>query len=183
MNRLTPYCVLLALLATVICAPADASARKIRKHLKTSSKSTVKTKYGTVKRARRVNALQTAHYVSPGGKRMAFIPDSIGFRGYDKPCNSRVETMLILNGSEAPVNGVEFCITYLDMKGRMLHRRNVYCNCDIPAGETRSIEFKSWDKQQTYYYHLSGEPRRSAAPYRVEVEPLSFTLPEEFAID
>ena len=47
---------------------------------------------------------------------------------------------------------------------------------DIPAGETRKIDFPTWDRQMTFYYCGSPRPRVSAIPYNVTIEPDTILL-------
>ena len=56
------------------------------------------------------------------------------------------------------------------MKGRTLDMRNVKIDIDLPAGETRRIDIKAWDRQKVFYYHLSPVPRTAqATPYQVGI--------------
>ncbi len=102
----------------------------------------------------------------------------ISFSGFDKPASSRRETFLISNSSGQHLKGVEVRILYRDPEGRMLHSREEKIMIDIPAGETRQADIRSFDTQQTYYYRLSRPPKRSAAqPFDVEITPIRIFLP------
>lgn len=100
--------------------------------------------------------------------------DSIRFSGYDKPVNAAREAILVSNNSQTGIYGIKIEITYKDMQGRMLHRREALIKLAVEPGETRKGEFKSWDSQKSYYYHLSQPPRRVATPYQIEIHPLSY---------
>lgn len=102
--------------------------------------------------------------------------DSIIFSGYDKTLTSTKESVLVSNRLEAPVESVRIRIDYLDAKGRMLHSRTVTLKTDVPPGETRKLDFRSWDNQQTYFYCLGPEPRRTATPYSVKIKLLNAVL-------
>lgn len=95
--------------------------------------------------------------------------DSIHFAGYDKTCSSRKESFLVVNNSPVTVTRVEIKITYKDLQGRMLHQRVAASDCFVPPSETRQINISSWDRQNTFYYYLSEEPRKIATPYKVEI--------------
>lgn len=110
----------------------------------------------------------------PSGDPATFIPDSIRFAGYDKEASASKETFLIINNSPFDITALRLKIVYRDIQGRMLHSRTIHHKCTVPHGETRKTDISSWDTQHSYFYHLSNEPRKSAAPYKVEFIPLSF---------
>lgn len=88
--------------------------------------------------------------------------------GYDKPLRSRHETIFATSMVDDTVCGLTFTVTYADMQGRTLHEREVTVNALIPPRATRKLDFPSWDRQLTFYYHLGAQPRSSAAiPYDV----------------
>ena len=90
------------------------------------------------------------------------------FTGYDKDINSNMESFILVNHSEDTITGFRIRIDYLDLQGRMLHSRIVKESCDVPPGEARRVDVRSWDKQHAYYYYLGNEPRRVATPFKVE---------------
>ncbi|MDE6121955.1 MAG: hypothetical protein K2F76_01830, partial [Duncaniella dubosii] len=69
--------------------------------------------------------------------------------GYDKPLNSRKESLFISNNTEREITAVEIRMTYKDMQGRMFHETERLLRADIPAGATRRVEFPSWDTQNS----------------------------------
>lgn len=96
--------------------------------------------------------------------------DKISFYGFDKTVNSNKESLFVVNGLDScDVVGMTLDVTYLDMKGRQLHRRDVERDCDIPSGETRRIDFPTWDTQKAFYYHKSSAPKKQATPFNVKV--------------
>lgn len=105
--------------------------------------------------------------------------DKVLFSGYDKTLSSSIESMLITNELPVKIGKVSLRIVYLDMKGRMLHSRELVLTCDIPSGETRKTDFRSWDSQHTYYYYKGPAPRRSVTPYKVKVTLLGVSTDEE----
>lgn len=98
----------------------------------------------------------------------AIIPDSgdIILAGYDKPLRTRRETVLATNHRAHAVDSLFLTIRYIDADGRQLHERTVAIGQTIPAGETRQLQFPTWDVQQSYYYYLSTPPR-AGIPYRI----------------
>lgn len=98
--------------------------------------------------------------------------------GYDKPLTARREAFLVTNHCCDTVKGIAVEISYLDMKGRLLHRADWSTACEIPPGETRKIEKPTWDTQSSYYYHLGKRPRTSGVtPYSVRITPVNITIP------
>lgn len=107
------------------------------------------------------------------------ILPGIRFYGFDKTVGSSIESFFISNGLEETLAGVEVEITYLDMKGRQLHKRSVKIDCDIPAGETKRTDVKSWDTQKSFYFHQSVKPKRQATPFDVRLSLISISFPEK----
>lgn len=101
------------------------------------------------------------------------------FAGYDKEVNSNIESFILINDSGKDLAGFKLRIDYLDMSDRKLHTRDIEEKCNIPAGETRRLDIKSWDLQHTYYYYLGNKPRKVATPYKVSFSPVSFWIREE----
>ncbi len=96
--------------------------------------------------------------------------DSISLAGYDKPLRTTHETLLVTNSTTRKLTGLCITVTYLDMQGRQLHRRTDTLTVSIPPAETRLLRFPSWDRQQSYYYHLGPAPRSSRfTPYTVSI--------------
>lgn len=99
------------------------------------------------------------------------IPDSCDVRvyGYDKPLRSRRESMFLTNLTDRDIKSVTVTTQYLDLKNRKLHQSTRRVDADIPARETRRIEFPSWDTQQSFYYIGSKRSRAAGIPYDVRV--------------
>ncbi|MDE5871166.1 MAG: hypothetical protein K2H22_04360 [Muribaculaceae bacterium] len=98
------------------------------------------------------------------------IVPAIRFYGFDKTITSNIESFFISNGLDEAIGEMEIVITYVDMKGRQLHKRKVSLECDLPSGETRRYDIKSWDTQKSFYYHKSVRPKRQATPFDVRIE-------------
>lgn len=109
--------------------------------------------------------------------RQRILP-AIRFYGFDKTVGSNMESFFISNGLDQKVSGMEVMITYYDMSGRQLHKQTVRISCDIPAGETKRTDIKSWDTQKSFYFHRSATPKRQATPFDVRIELISVSLPK-----
>lgn len=97
------------------------------------------------------------------------ILPAIRFSGFDKTVASTQESFFISNGLDDSITGMEITITYFDMKGRQLHKRDVNIDIDIPPHETMRTDIKSWDTQKSFYFHQSAKPKRQATPFNVKI--------------
>ena len=91
----------------------------------------------------------------------------IAISGYDKPLSAHNETFFATNKGDKTIKAINITLNYFDRKKRQLHSATITVDCTIPPGETRLLSIKSWDKQKSFYYHLSAKPRRQATPYSV----------------
>ena len=91
----------------------------------------------------------------------------IEISGYDKPLNSKKETFFATNRGESTIVSIGITLNYFDNQKRQLHKVSKTINCSIPPSETRLLSIPSWDKQNSFYYHRSVQPRRQATPYSV----------------
>lgn len=90
--------------------------------------------------------------------------------GYDKPLRSYGESFFVTNKTDSAITGVELTIDYRDIRGRQLHHRSLRHDIDLPAGETRRADIRSWDRRQTFYYIRGPKPRTSGVtPYDVKI--------------
>lgn len=88
--------------------------------------------------------------------------------GYDKPLRSSRESLFVTNRTCRTIKEISLEVEYLDRHGRQLHKRRVTVRCDIPSGQTRRVEFPTWDTQHAFYYRLSTKPQRAdGAPYDI----------------
>lgn len=162
-------------MATVSIGPA-AEARKIK------TKHTIPKVSAKDLEAEAARNSEKENVVSMESDSIAFsdrILPAIRFYGFDKTVGSSIESFFISNGLEETLAGVEVEITYLDMKGRQLHKRSVKIDCDIPAGETKRTDVKSWDTQKSFYFHQSVKPKRQATPFNVQLSLVSVSFPEK----
>lgn len=95
--------------------------------------------------------------------------EQVVVKGYDKPRRSTRETMFVTNATDRRIHAVALTLDYTDMDGRQLHRRHLRHNIDIPPGETRQLNVRTWDVQNAFYYYrtAAGRGRSAATPYRV----------------
>lgn len=100
----------------------------------------------------------------------------VAFTGYDKPLSSDVESFFVTNNTDCILKSVSLDIEYLTLDSLQLHKRFIRLEVDVPPSETRLVSFKSWDKQNSFYYYLSAKPRRQATPFMVRFIPLSYSL-------
>lgn len=98
-------------------------------------------------------------------------PHTLDISGYDKPLRSRRETFFASNNADMLIGSMVFTITYFDTSDRQLHKRTERIAVAIPAGETRQVSFRSWDRQLAFYYIKSPVPDRAhqATPYEVKI--------------
>ncbi len=97
--------------------------------------------------------------------------------GFEKPLREKKETMFITNNLSREITSVTLQINYLDSKQRQLHQADHSIWVDIPPGETRRIEIKSFDRSKLFYYHktaLTGRPKQ-ATPFWVDVKVVNVT--------
>lgn len=171
MNRLFFFIILAAL---SFCFEAD--ARKVKQSLRVDTKTDKQnhlSKKSTDIKASEENGFI---YTVKGYGTFSLPLDSVIFSGYDKPATATKEAFLVTNKTDVRLLEITVSVTYKDMKDRMLHKRSSTVKCNIPPGETRKLEFPTWDSQMSYYYFRSAEPKRTATPYKVEITPLSFRL-------
>ena len=154
--------------------PSD--AKKIRQTLKINKENNKTKKDKKQDLYITVNANDTLRVISATGDSILFTPDKISFAGYEKEINSSKESFLIINRSESTLSNINANIIYKDMKGRMLHKRELNLVCDIPPHESRKIDIPSWDSQHTYFYYRGNEPKKIATPYIVEFEAISYKI-------
>lgn len=102
----------------------------------------------------------------------------IRLSGYDKPLRSPRESLFVTNNTTLDIDGIVLALDYFDKSGRKIHSRSVTVRCDLPKGQTRKIDFASWDIQQSFYYKLSPQPRRDgASPYDIRCHATAIIVP------
>lgn len=99
----------------------------------------------------------------------------VGLADYQKVLASRIETLFITNNSAVDtIREVVVEIDYRTPQGRQLNRREVVLTSAVPPGQTRTVSFSSWDRQQMYYYKSTppSRPTQRARAFDVTVVPL-----------
>lgn len=119
--------------------------------------------------------LQKGALPAPGGEpldsvAMAVVADSIRFAGFEKNASSTVESFFVTNNSNVAIRRMSVRITYRDLEGRMLHRREEDLDVELPQAETRRVSLKSFDTQKNLYYYRSNPPRKGGMPFTVDIE-------------
>lgn len=117
------------------------------------------------------NAGQTHLTPTPVGDTVTVTLREVRLSGYDKPLRSTRESLFVTSSLPDTIRALRVKIDYYDMSGRRLHSRDVDIVADIPPADTRNVNFKSWDTQKSFYYHLGAKPRSgTATPYKVEAD-------------
>ena len=169
---------LLLLLALSVILPSpykeewgstSAFARKVSTALKNPDKSK--------KRKKATNPDEVT--IIPEGKDSLEWSRKIVFSGYDKQAASSEESFFVSNNSDCYLKQLRLRITYLDLKGRMLHQRDETVKIDLPPGETRKVDIKSFDRQRSFYHILSNRPSKRATPFDTRIEIISLTIKKE----
>lgn len=153
-------------------------AKKIKNSFKIEKESSKDKKQTEIRIEGKKVTIEANDSLSGSNGEYELLLNGITFSGYDKEVNSSKESFLVSNKSEVPVTGFEIRIDYLDMKGRMLHSREVKKSCLIPPGETRKVDIPAWETQHTYYYYLGNEPKRVATPFQVAITPKCYWIEE-----
>ncbi len=173
------YIILSALL--LLASPSDSYGKKIKQFLKVKTERSNKITNNKLE-------ISTGNLIAVdvcGLDSATFMKDSvlysinlssIKFAGYDKALTSAKESFHTINETPYDIMGMTLRIVYKDMKGRMLHSREVTIEKKIPHDETRKIDIPSWDSQKSFYYYMSNKPKRVAAPYKVTITPLSLII-------
>ena len=119
---------------------------------------------------------QTAAAVAPSDT-LSAESGEIVLAGYEKPLRSRRESLFATNNTASAVRAIEMELTYLDASGRMLHKRTLWTNVTLPAGETRNVNFPSWDKTQSFYYEGGAHPMRAqGTSYDIRAKVLRYVI-------
>lgn len=107
-----------------------------------------------------------------------FTPSAkdITFEGFQKTLRDVRETVFVTNHLAEPIQALKFEISYYDMSERLLHRATHSKTVALPAGETRRIDFRAFDRQGIYYYHLSPLPKHAshAIPFKIKITLLHY---------
>ena len=106
-----------------------------------------------------------------------FLPDSLSFKNFDKTASSSQESFFITNDTPWHLSRVVLGIRYLRADtDETLHERTATIDIDIPAGATRQAVIKSFDRQHSYYYYRSQQPRKAATAFKVVFKVLRYDI-------
>lgn len=151
------YARLVFIIVLLMCGMIE--AKKVKTTFKTPS-STQTEKKGVSKRI--PEALDSVE--------LAAIIPQIELSGYDKTAQSAKESFLLTNNSEHNIAGMVIELTYTDLQGRMIHKREETVKYNVPQGETRMISIRTFDEQKTLYYKNSTPPRSGGMPFNVDIK-------------
>lgn len=149
-------------LALAVTAVPDAYSKKVTSKYK-APKATVS------------HAEKRGKVYPSDGERFTEVAGQLTFLGYDKKTTSAKESFLIDNKSDMDIEALELEITYLTPSGKQINKRTVNIKQLVPAGETRSVDIKSWDTQHSYHYVNSTASKSGSTPFTVRFKILSFT--------
>lgn len=91
--------------------------------------------------------------------------------GFEKVQSSVNESFFVSNHSGHDVAALRFVIVYYNMRGEELHRRALWYDCLLPAGQTRNISLRSWDKQRVWHFvNTQGRHNAYSAPFDIKIK-------------
>lgn len=176
--KLKYFVILIAILIPVLTMPVYVNGKKVKQSLKISKEkkkeNIKKTQFSEHPLRIFIENFKDTDSIRIEGEE--YDVKKIKFAGYEKEINSSKETFLIINSSRHNIIAFSIDIIYKDMDGRMLHKRNVTMDCNLPSGETKRFDISSWDLQRTYYYYLGNTPKKTATPYQVEFRQVFFDI-------
>ena len=93
--------------------------------------------------------------------------------GYDKPHNASKESVFASNRlTSDTIDAVRFEVDYYTPDNVKLHTRTVQLQVVIPPGESRRLQYPSWDATRTFYYYRTPPRRKEGlSPYKVSMTP------------
>lgn len=180
MKNYNLFCIILLVLILLL-SPSDTYSRKVKQSLKVKTEKSDKSRDNGIDTVS-VNLIRVDVCKPDSATFMkdsvvySFPLSSIRFSGYDKTLTASKESFHAINETPYDIMEMTLLIVYKDMQDRMLHSRKVTTKKEIPHDETRKIDIPSWDNQKSFYYYLSNEPKRVAAPYKVTITLVSLII-------
>lgn len=153
---------LLLTLALITPLPAEGQSRRVRSKVKVSKEALVA---GTFTVSSQCDDCNSNYRVN-----QVVITD------YQKPAGSDKETFSVTNTTDKTLAAIGMQIEYLTTKGKQIHKRFVKVDCDVPPGETRIVNIRSWDRQRSWYYAHGQKPRKQARPYEAKLDVVTLHL-------
>lgn len=105
-----------------------------------------------------------------------FRSDAVTIRGFNKRVNDNYETFFVQNNTGFHIAGITVTLKYVEIDGALLHERTVHVSCDLPAWKSKQVSVNSFDRQHMFYYYLSGQPRKSATPFKVSARLMGYDI-------
>ncbi|MDE6716732.1 MAG: hypothetical protein K2J70_00935 [Muribaculaceae bacterium] len=102
--------------------------------------------------------------------------NQVVFSGFDKKLRSNQESFFITNHTDRTLTAVALYIDYLTPDGRQLHKKYYRLVCNIPPGETRKADIRTWDTQNSFYYEKCAPSRGGGSPFTVRFDPVAYYL-------
>ena len=155
---------LLLLLALALAAPLPSAGQSRR----------VKTKVKVAKEAITPGTFIVSS--ESGEDNSGYSVSQVEISGYQKPAGSDKETFSVTNNTDKTLAAIGLNLEYLTPEGRQIHKRFVKADCEVPPGETRIMDLRSWDRQRSWYYAHGQKPRKQARPYDVKLDIVNLHL-------
>ena len=105
-----------------------------------------------------------------------FRSDAVTIRGFNKRVNDNYETFFVQNNTDFHISGITVTFKYVEIDGALLHERTLHVACDLPARKSKQVSVNSFDRQHMFYYYLSGQPRKSATPFKVSARLMGYDV-------
>ncbi len=172
-NSMRYFCLTLICIS---CIWGMADARKISVRHSNPTKKKAKTTYRTHEKE------NDERIVSRDSDSLIFcsIASRLRLSGYAKTLRSGKESITVTNNSEVTLRGVTLEITYLSTDGKMIHKRTVTLPATLPAGESRTETFPTWDIHHFHYYAGGTAPtektKGKAIPFEIALRLISVSL-------
>lgn len=111
------------------------------------------------------------------GAQDTLYADKIEIAGYEKTISDANETFFVTNGTPFHLSAIRVTFVYsYATTAEQLHEETYDVACDIPAGETRRLMVRTFDRQHQFYYYGGRKPKRPATAYRVKYRILSYDV-------
>ncbi len=105
-----------------------------------------------------------------------FRSDAVTIKGFNKRVYDNYETFFVQNNTDFHIAGITVTFKYVEVDGALLHERTLHVTCDLPAGKSKQVSVNSFDRQHMFYYYLSGQPRKSATPFKVTARLMGYDV-------
>ena len=129
-------------------------------------------------RKRKPNNAHRYRRLSDSHRLLTVVPATVDFDKRLRKTRYRHQgTMLVTNNTTFDISRIKVRFRYTNYEtGELLHQRDEWLDCEIPAGATRSVDIASFDRHRRFYYYLSPRSRRQATPFAVAVKILRYDI-------